>query len=104
MAIGLRRQSSTRHAKRWSCSRAGKLHDEDAYASGNQNLGLESSMSMHHTEMNSQLLRHFLLLLHTGCDAGLLDVRERRRLWVACRAFEDRPDAVLAQVFPVCIQ
>ena len=32
---------------------------EDAYASGNQNLGLESSMSMHHTEMNSQLLRRF---------------------------------------------
>ena len=59
MAIGLRRQSSTRHANRWSSSRAGKLHDEDAYASGNQNLGLESSMSMHHTEMNSQLLRHF---------------------------------------------
>jgi hypothetical protein len=53
------RITNARHAKRWSYSRAGKLHDEDAYASGNQNLGLESSMSMHHTEMNSQLLRRF---------------------------------------------
>ena len=59
MAIGFQRQSGTRHAKRWSWSRAGKLHDEDAYASDNHNLGLESSMSMHHTEMNSQLLRRF---------------------------------------------
>ena len=46
MAIGFQRQSGTRHAKRWSWSRAGKLHDEDAYASDNHNLGLESSMSM----------------------------------------------------------